>query len=95
MKIDQDMLAAFREGNTAGECGDSPRANPYLYTSDMSDAWELGRNLSATRRIEEIHRILGMSSRGLTYADREGRRFRYRVAYITCTQGHEIWRAAA
>ena len=27
--------------------------------------------------------------------DAEGRQFRWRVSYVPCTQGHEIWRARA
>ena len=95
MKIDQQMLEAFEAGKAHGAAGGHSRDNPHYYTSSTSDAWEMGRRLVVTSRIGEIAQILGLSTRGLTAKDAEGRQFRWRVSYIPSTQGHEIWRARA
>lgn len=95
MKIDKDMLGAFEAGKAHGAAGGHSRDNPYLYTSAMSDAWEMGRRLVVNSRLQDIGTIVGLSTRGLTYRDREGRQFRWRVSYVPSTQGHEIWRAVA
>ena len=93
MKIDPQMLAAFNEGKAAGEAGLGARANPYFYTSACSDAWAIGERLVATRRILDVRKIVGLSTRGLTVEVENGLRRVWRVSYIKCTGGHEVWSA--
>lgn len=98
MTLNKDLLAAFEAGAKAGSEGANRHDNPHLYTSDMSDAWAMGYQLEVSRRMIDVRacKIVGFSRRGMTIVEPNGgRRFRWRVSYVPCTQGHEIWRAAA
>ena len=97
MKIDQDLLRAMNEGSQAGVDGaDYPRQPLLLHVRDVGRMGASATWLTMTGKLGEMVRIVGFSSRGLVGKSANGYpQFRWRVSCVPCTQGHDIWRAAA
>ena len=91
MKIDKELMSAFEAGKVAGRGGEGYRANPFYYTSAMSRAWDLGRALIVNSRMDDVAKIIGLSSRGLTFEDSNRRTRRYCTSEIRCTGAYEHW----
>jgi hypothetical protein len=86
-KLDLQLAAAFEGGRSTSE------ANPFLYTSDCYDAFEVGRAILTRREFDAKSELIAASRRGFRCRDTEGREFVYRVSYILCTGGAEVWRS--
>jgi len=86
-KLNLELAAAFEGGRSTGE------PNPFLYTSDCYDAFEVGRALLQRPDFDAKSELLSASRRGFRCRDSQGREFVYRVSYIYCTRGAEVWRA--